>query len=189
MVETEIFAKWLPLTFYMGNHSFTGSLRQPTNVRLTDFLNHKADTQSNKADTFIEVINSNTLYEDGTRQKQHATYVNKTSVILVVAEDGDLARGVGARDGSKTYPFVQKHPSRITAQMPTCTLIADMHCATGQQPLDVLSSKSMFLPLTNVKLKTQGESVWRTAPFAAINRSHILSLHKEETNPDSLSPA
>jgi hypothetical protein len=130
-------------------------------------------------------MNSNTLYEDGTKQKQNTTYVNKTSVLLVVAEDGNLARGVGAReDNSKNYPFVQKLPSRITAQMQTCTLIADMHCATGQQPLDVLSSKSMFLPLTNVKIKTQGESVWRTAPFAAINRRHILSLHKDETNPD-----
>lgn len=181
MAEAEVNASWLPLTFYMEAHVVSGSIYHPVNLRLIDVLNQAGERQSNNADTFIEVSNAIVFHTDGIEENQQSAYLNEAAILLVGIEDGNLARGIGAGVGPKRYPFVQKFPVQVVVQMPTYMLSGYLHCCTGQVVGDVLRATTMFLPLTDVHIKTHLQNTWQAAPFAALNRKQILSLSQEKT--------
>lgn len=181
MAEAATHGNWLPLTFYMEKHVVNGTVHHPANLRLTDFLNQADDRNNNGLNNFIEVKDTNMVHEDGIEDNQPVSYVNREAILLVVTEDGDAARGIGASASPKPYPFVLKSPVPITAETSAYTLSGYMYCSAGQVVGDVLRSPVKFLPLTDVQIRPHGQTTWRTAPFAALNRSQILSLAQEKS--------
>ena len=181
MAEAEVRTSLIPLTFYMDKYTVSGDIYQPANLRLIDLLNQEGEKQSNGAVTFIEVSNTHIIRKDGVEESQQSAYLNKEAIQLAVAEDGDLARGIGATPGPKRYPFVQKFPVQVVAETPTYMLSGYLHCSTGQAVGDVLRTTKKFLPLTDVQIKPHGHNIWLKAPFMALNRSQILSLAQEKS--------
>lgn len=180
VAEAPAEGSWLPLTFYMDKHVVSGALYQPSSLRLTDALNQLAEKQGNSAGSFIEVRDSRITHEGAGDESQPSAFLNKNSIILATAEDGDTARGIGASAGPKRYPFVQKHTVQVVVETEDYTISGSIHCAAGQQVRDVLGQPTAFLPLTDVHIESQGQHIRHTAPFAALNRSQILSLAQEK---------
>jgi len=171
-------ASWIPLTFFMQTRVLSGSLHQPISLRLIDSLNDRFDAERNGAPAFVHVDETTTFHSDGSREKQRSLFINKANILLVVTEDGNTARGIGAEVGPKRYPFMNKIPVQVLVQLPPYTVIGHAHCITGQQVQDLLDTKLIFLPMTDVRIKTQGHDSWRTARFAAVNKLQIHSFQQ-----------
>lgn len=180
MAETTAYRNWLPLTFYMEKYVVSGAIHESANLRLTDCLNQVDERNSNGIATFIDVNNADIVYEDGIEESQSIAFLNRDGIILVVTEDGDLARGIGASVGPKRYPFVQKSPVQVVVETSTYRLTGLIHCSSGQAVGDVLHTPTKFLPMTDIHIRPHGRNTWSTAPFAALNKSKILSLAQEK---------
>jgi len=92
-----------------------------------------------------------------------------------------LARGIGAKDGQKRYPYVHKSPVRARMRMPSYELTGNIHCANGQRTPQLLEEELMFLPLTDARIRVFTGGNWWGANFVAVNRRQIFSLQYEET--------
>jgi hypothetical protein len=169
-------ASWIPLTLFMQTWILGGSLYQPISLRLIDSLNDRSDTERNGAPAFVHVSGTTTFHSDGSREKKPSVFLNKANILLVATEDGNTSRGIGAEVGPKRYPFMHKIPIQVLVQLPPYTIIGDAHCVSGQLVQDLLDTKSIFIPMTNVRIRTQGHKSWRTAHFAAVNKAQIHSF-------------
>jgi len=178
MEDSSLTTQDITVTMYVDSYILTGFLQQPAELRLTDFLNQEPEEYRDRVYSLIEVFNANIWHYNGRIERRPMVYVNKSAIILVLTEDANLGRGLGASKDIKSHPYIQKEPVRITTQVRRYELSGNMHCCPGEQPIDTLRSASAFLPLTNVKIREQSEDIWRNAPFAALNRRDILALHQ-----------
>jgi hypothetical protein len=180
MAESQAEGNWLSLTFYIDKHVVSGTLYQPSNLRLTDSLNQGADKQGNGVHAFIEVRDVRIIREGVGDENQPSAFLNRNSVVLAAAEDGDSARGIGAGASPKRYPFVRKRPEQVVVETKDYTISGCIHCSAGQLVRDVLDQPTTFLPLTDVHIESRGQHIRHTAPFAALNRAQVVSLAQEK---------
>ena len=180
-------AEQLVVTLYMQTQVLIGSIYQPREQRLLDLLNGVLLSPSENSGVFLKLSDLTISHADGKKERLETTYINKATIQLAVTPDGDSARGIGAKVGPKSYPFVPKSPVRVNLRMPTYTLIGSMHHAGGQRIQDILDERLMFLPLTNAKIHPITNGTWWAAPFVAVNREQILTLQEEIVPGTSLS--
>jgi hypothetical protein len=175
-------ANWLSLKFYIGTYIIRGSVEVPINTRIIDFLNGKTESNATFSTDFIEVKDATVSYASGIKERQQSTHINKSAILMVETEDSDSARGIGGKAGYKGYPYIEKTPVQVILRMPGYKLLGHIHCASTRRVGDVLSKSSIFMPLTEVKIRSEREDIWQTASFTALNRMHIYSLQEQESN-------
>lgn len=174
----------LVVAVYTQTEVLTGFIYQPHQERLLDLLNGVFVGQAESGARFIELGDATISHADGRKERLPTAYINKATIQLAVP-DGDLARGIGGKVGPKRYPFVQKSSVLVRVWTPAYTLIGSMHCAGKQKVRHVLEEKLVFLPFTNVKIRSLTNGIWWPALFAAVNREQILSVQEEEIAPGS----
>lgn len=176
--------EWLSITFYMETQVLTGFIHQPAEQRLLDLLNGASLSTPETSGIFIGLTDVTISHTNGKKEKLPTAYVNKATIQLVTTpDDGNSARGTGAKVGPKSYPFVPKSPVWVSLRMPAYALVGSMHCASGQEIRHLLGGKLMFLPITDAKIRPLTNGIWWTAPFVAVNKEQIVSLQQEEIVP------
>jgi hypothetical protein len=171
---------WSSLTFYTETEIFLGLIKYPVEQRLSDFLNRGCVEERDAKKAFLEVIDSSFIDADSKNDTQIRKYVNKTSVQLIGLSDSNVGRGIGAREGAKVYPYVEKLPVRVGLRLPTYIITGNMHYSNGQGLQDVLSQNSIFLPLTSAAITFLQDGVTSIKPFAVVNREQILFSQEVE---------
>ena len=169
----------VPIIVYLDMEVLRGNVYPPQGKRLSDLLNNTGTGQSENSGKFLECSDLTDFHADGTRARAQTTYINKSTIQMVSTQDGELARGIGARVGTKSYPFVQKTPVQVRVQLVGYEVAGSIHCAGGQGVWQLLKETLMFLPITNAKISAPEEGISWTSPFVAINREQILSLQHE----------
>ena len=168
----------LSVTFYTKKGRFTGSISLPRGARLIEVLNDGlANIQSNES-AYIRLSDVTLLYEGGGRISYDVMYIAKSNILIVATPDRDTARGIGAQSGMKSPKFVQKSPVSVRLEIQEYTITGNIHCNYGETVLDLLNAKSMFLPLTDAKVRTPQTDRWELIPFLAVNRQEVFSVYE-----------
>lgn len=170
----------IAVTFYTQIELITGQVDQSHEERFSDILNNAALPRPEDSDRFLRIANARITRPGFGKQNLPAVFINKAVIQMAAMMETDLARGLGAKEGNKPYPFIPKSPVPVKVRLPNYEIMGSMYCAAGQGIEQVLEDKLMFLPLTSVKMRGLDSDVWQPAYFTAVNRGLILSLQPEE---------
>jgi hypothetical protein len=150
-------------------------------ARLLDALNGLSDMGPVKRGRFLELSNVTIQHADGRQEKLPVAYINKATVQLAgTLGDADAGRGIGAQDGPKSYPFVEKSPLAVRIETQSYVVTGNMYRVTYQKVWHVLEDTPTFLPLTHAQICTVANGARERVPFVAVNKEHILSLQEED---------
>lgn len=152
-------------------------------ARLLDALNGLSDMGPVKRGRFLELSNVTIQYNDNRLEKLPVAYINKATVQLAgTLGDFDAGRGIGAHDGPKSYPFVEKSPLSVHIETQAYLINGNMYHVNYQKVWHVLEDTPLFLPLTHAEIRTLANGLTEKTPFVAVNKEHILSLQEEEAS-------
>jgi len=171
----------IPVCVHLDSQTITGNVSLPRGKRLSDLLNGSIVGQAEHNAMFLELTDVIISHADGTEEKTRTSLINRATIQLLTTLDKDSARGIGAKDHSKQYPYMHKSPVRARMRLPSYELSGDIHCASGQRVSYLLEERFMFLPLTDARILVSKGDDWWGATFVAVNRRQILSLQYEET--------
>ncbi|MFC1866110.1 hypothetical protein ACFLYB_05310 [Chloroflexota bacterium] len=168
-------AQNVDLTVYIQGHTFVGSVTIPKGVRLTDFLNNGFQPQTD----FLVLEGVTAKLTNGSRETSKVVYINKKSIQMITTHDLGTTRGIGAMDGPKQYPYIQKRQKRATINLPGFKLHGYLYCAETREVADLFTEKQRFLPCTDTLIyNVSGDSNWK-AEFASVNKDHISSFKED----------
>lgn len=174
---------------YMEKQVLTGSIYYaPTpEARLLDALNGIADTGPVKRGKFLELNHVSIQHDDGRQEKLGVSYINRATVILAATiGEADAGRGIGARPGLKTYPFIEKTAIAVSLETQDYFIVGYMHRLAAQKVWSVLEDALPFLPLTSTVITNRLTQKRELMPFIAVNKEHIISVHEEDhTSPEN----
>ena len=166
------------IKLYMQTQVVIGSISYaPTpEARLIDALNGVTD-RGPVTDVTIQ-------HTDGSKEQLKISYINKSTIQLAVTlGDADSGRGIGAHDGPKLYPFVEKTPLPVHVKTSNYVIIGNMYHIRYQKVWIVLEDTALFLPITHAQVVTLSNGTIEMVPFVAVNKEHILSLQEENSKP------
>ena len=170
----------LRITFYVGRQACSGYIELHEEERLSDFLNSRFAKRQDSNDGFIKISDAAMTLQDNSKERLPEAIINRSAIQLMAIQEGDMARGLGAKPGPKSYPFVEKSPVLVRLHMQEFSVIGYMHCVAGQKTENLLEEKTMFIPLTQVKMLTPDMATWWKTPFAAVNREKITILSEAD---------
>ncbi len=176
LVATQLIKLYMQTEVLIGNISYA-----PTpEARLLDALNGVTDRGPVKRGRFLELSDVTTQHADGTKERLKTSYINKSTVQLAVSiGDGDSGRGLGAHDGPKSYPFVEKTQLPVRIETRDYIVTGNMYHIRYQKVWVVLEDAPTFLPITHAQIFNISNGAIETIPFVAVNKEHILSLQEE----------
>ena len=147
--------------------------------RLLDELNGRSQIGPENRDRFLMLTDVDIWHVDGTEEKTAVVHINKENAEMAGTTNIDSGRGIGAKVGSKPYPFTDKVPVKVRIEMPGYTVIGNMYRISHQQIEHVLKERTAFLPLTDIEVvSTKYNKLWALS-FLAVNKEKILSLHEQ----------
>lgn len=150
-------------------------------ARLLDALNGLSDMGPVKRGRFLELSNVTIQHNNNTQEKLPVAYINKATVQLAgTLGDSDAGRGIGAQEGPKSYPFVEKSPLAVRIETQSYTINGNMYRVNYQKVWQILEDAPTFLPLTHAEVCTSETGFQEKVPFIAVNKEHILSLQEED---------
>ena len=170
------------IKLYMQTQVLIGSIYYaPTpEARLLDALNGLVDRGPVKKGRFLELTDVTIHHADGRKEKLKVSYINKSTVQLAVTlGEVDSGRGIGALDGPKSYPFVEKTPLPVRIETHDYVVNGNMYRISYQRVWHVLEDVLTFLPITHGEVYTLANGTVEGFPFIAVNKDHILSLQEE----------
>ena len=170
------------IKLYMQTQVVIGSISYaPTpEARLIDALNGVTDRGPVKKGRFLELTDVTIQHADGIKEKLKSTYINKSTIQLAITlGDADSGRGLGAHDGPKVYPYVEKVPLAVRIETHDFAIIGNMYHILHQQVWIILEDTAAFLPITHARVVTLSNGTVENVPFVALNKEHILSLQAE----------
>jgi hypothetical protein len=168
------------LAVHLDSEVLTGIISLASEIRLSDFVNYDLVGQSETIGIFLKLTDATISRADGTKERTKTIYINRANVQMLRTLEKDSARGIGARDGLKHYPFVHKLPVRIMMHMPRYELSGYVHYANEKRFSQLLAQERAFLPCTDVKIRETGSDEWWRADFVAINKGQIGYFQQEE---------
>jgi len=174
------------IKLYMQTQVVIGSISYaPTpEARLIDALNGVTDRGPVKKGRFLELTDVTIQHTDGSKEQLKISYINKSTIQLAVTlGDADSGRGIGAHDGPKLYPFVEKTPLPVHVKTSNYVIIGNMYHIRYQKVWIVLEDTALFLPITHAQVVTLSNGTIEMIPFVAVNKEHILSLQEENSKP------
>ena len=166
----------LRVTFYVSKQACSGYINLHDEERLSDFLNDRFAKRSDGSNGFIKITDAAMTLPDNSKERLPEATINKSAIQLVAIQEEDQARGLGGKEGMKSYPFIDKTPMLVRMHLQEFSIIGNMHFVVGQTPLDLLEEKQMFIPLTQAKMLTPDMTSWWKTPFVAVNREKITIL-------------
>ena len=170
------------IKLYMKTQTVIGSISYaPTpEARLIDALNGVTDRGPVKKGRFLELTDVTIQHNDGSKEKLKISYINKSTIQLAVTlGDADSGRGIGAHNGPKLYPFVEKTPLPVLIETGDYVVNGNMYRMRYQKVWTVLEDTAIFLPITHAQIVTLSNSEIELIPFVAVNKEHIFSLQEE----------
>ena len=118
------------IKLYMQTQVVIGSISYaPTpEARLIDALNGVTDRGPVKKGRFLELTDVTIQHTDSSKEQLKISYINKSTIQLAVTlGDADSGRGIGAHDGPKLYPFVEKTPLPVHVKTSNYVIIGNMY--------------------------------------------------------------
>ena len=167
------------ITFYIQGQTCSGNIDLHDEERLLDFLNSRSDTSPEDNDGFLRISEMTMTLIDKSKDRIPEASIKKSAIKLLAIQEEDLARGLGAKPGPKSYPFVEKSPIPVKLHLQDCSIIGNMHCIASQDAYDLLEEPLSFIPITQARILTPDLSSWWKAPFVAVNRNQITIFSKE----------
>jgi hypothetical protein len=176
LAPSQLIKLYMPTQVLIGNIYYA-----PTpEARLLDALNGLTDRGPIKRGRFLELTDVTIQHIDGKKEKLKVSYINKATVQLAVTlGDANSGRGIGALDGPKSYPFVEKTPTPVHIETHDYLISGNMYRINYQKVWNVLEDMQTFLPLTHCEVYTVANGTREMFPFIAVNKEHILSLQEE----------
>jgi hypothetical protein len=175
----EMSTQSLALIVYMQGRTLVGTVSIPEGTRLSDYLNDKPRAQGE----FLTLKDVTIKLIDGTKETSKTAYINKKSIQMVATLDSDSVRGIGAKEGPKQYPFVQKRPVRATVHLPGYELSGYLYCTEARGVTDLFTEEVTFLPCTDTMIyDVNGGSRLKT-DFATINKNHVSCFEEGDLLP------
>jgi hypothetical protein len=172
------------IKLFMQTQVLTGNISYaPTpEARLLDALNGISDMGPVKRGKFLELTKVNIHHSNGKEEKLEVAYINKATVQIAGNMEGGInaGRGLGALDGHKSYPFIEKSAVPVRIETQDYIVSGNMHRVSYQKIWHVLEDAQLFLPLTYVLVSSRTNGLRERLPFAAINKDHIVSLQEED---------
>ena len=168
--------QYVPIAVHMQAQVMTGIVSFPSGRRLSDFLNGDLTGQPNRPCAFLELNAVTIFHADGAKERLETIYINTEAIRMLRTLEKDAARGIGANDGPKQYPFVNKLPVRATMRMPGYEINGYLHCEDIQTASQLLTQELAFLPCTDSRIHDIDGDKWWNAGFVAINRRQVHSL-------------
>lgn len=185
MMKNGTTTEGVDVTIYIQNEVLSGAVSNLKGRRFSDLLNETPDQLGWSDSTFVKLRNVNVRKADGSQVKLPTAYIMKSTVHIAALADSNAARGVGAEDGPKSFPFVPKSPVLMELPMVDYMVIGNAHLASGQNIWDVLNETPRFIPLTNVSIRKLRDNTEFTAPFVAANKEKISLFQQPEIAPDN----
>jgi hypothetical protein len=170
------------IKLYMPTQVLIGSIYYaPTpEARLLDALNGVSDRGPVKKGRFLELSDVTIQHNDGRKEKLRTSYINKSIVEMAITlGDADISRGIGAQEGAKSYPYVEKSPLPVQIETADYVVYGNMYHMSYQKVWNVLEDAPEFLPITHAQIYTTVNNTFESVPFVAVNKDHILSLQEE----------
>jgi hypothetical protein len=171
------------IKIYMQSQVVTGNIYYAPNpeARLLDALNGLSDRGPVRKGRFLELTDVTIQHDSGTKETLKTSYVNKATVQLAITlGDANSGRGIGAQDGPKSYPYVEKSPLPVRIETHNYVINGNIYPMNYQKIWNLLEDTPTFLPLTHAQVYTLANGSREAAPFVAVNKEHILSLQEEE---------
>lgn len=170
------------IKLYMQTQVLIGNIYYaPTpEARLLDALNGLVDRGPVKKGRFLELTDVTIYHATGRKEKLKISYINKATIQLAVTlGQADSGRGIGALDGPKSYPYVEKTPLPVRIETPDYVVNGNMYRMSYQRVWHVLEDAPIFLPITHGEVHSLTNDTVESFPFIAVNKEHIMSLQEE----------
>ncbi len=168
------------VSVYIHEQTLTGNIQIPHLKRLSDFLNCNPGGQSDTSDTFITLTDVTMSHADGTKGRAKTVYINKKSIHMIMTIDSGSARGIGAGNGLKQYPYVHKLPVRANIQLPGYEIDGYLHLTDTEKVTELFGNGLAFIPCTKTKIRDLNKHTWWETEFVSVNRSQISCFRKGE---------
>lgn len=172
-------SRWVPVRLYLQTQVMRGLVYHFQEERFIDILSGIAVKRPENRGSFLELSQVTIQHTDGKEEKLPVLYVRKVAIHLAATLDPDLARGVGAKAGSKPYPFAEKWPVPVWLRTSAYELTGSTYRAAHEQLQNVLEAGTLFLPLTDVHIRSLASNTELKAPFVAVNKDQITYLKEE----------
>ena len=172
-------AAWLSVTLYMQTQIVTGFIHNPYQQRLLDLLNGISVRQAEQRGRFLELSEMTIHHADGKEERLATAYINKATIQLATTSDVDLSKGIGGKEGPKSYPFQEKVPMPVRLSTPAYEVIGNMYRISHQIIWYVLEDKPIFLPVTDAEIRVLTNDACTKVAFVAVNKEQILYLYQD----------
>ncbi len=168
------------VSVHLNEQTLAGYIQIPHLKRLSDLLNYDPEGQADTGDTLITLTDVTMSQADGTKGKAKTVYINKKSIHMIMTIDSGSARGIGARNGTKQYPYVHKLPVRANIQLPGYEINGYLHLADTEKVTELFGNGLAFIPCTKTKIRDVNKRTWWETEFVSVNRSQILCFRQDE---------
>lgn len=163
---------------YTPNYILSGYIYCLPNQRLLDLLNSVLPGGLPVDTVFLPVTEATSHTLNDAETTTQSALINKAN-ILFISEIEQQAE-TSAEASYKLPPAREKLPIIVKLHIPPYILSGQMHCAKGHRLSDLLNTKDMFLPMTNVDIGSSS-GIRQSAAFVAVNKAQII--YAEETSP------
>jgi hypothetical protein len=164
--------------FYTQSEVLCGRIACPVGFRLLDLFNEPGPVEENSTFEFIELVNTANNIKWVSFKDAPKEYIRKNSIYMVAVPDAETARGLGARDSVKTYPFVSKLPRTVSIEMMVYSIVGTAYLPEGQTLKELLNERAQFIPLTDISI-SRSHHLYCTRPFCIINKQLIVSIKEQ----------
>ena len=163
-----------------NDYIFSGFINHSENERVLDVLN-KGSIGSKEVlpEDFLHLTEAEIISSDGLKRRRAPSCIIAKPNILFVAERNTSLNNPGITSASRPL-YQPKTPVCVEVLIPGIAMLARVHVSDWQQPMNVVDTIQMFLPLTKVQLSTKLSTGELQFDFIAVNRNQIIFMAEIE---------
>jgi len=176
--ERRITKEQFKVCVYTPNYILSGYIYCLPNQRLLDLLNSVLPGGLPVETVFLPVTEATSHTLNDAETTTQLTLINKANILFISEIEQQAETSTEA--SYKLPPAREKLPIIVKLHMPPYILSGQMHCAKGHRLSDLLNTKDMFLPMTNVDIGSSS-GIRQSAAFVSVNKAQII--YAEETSP------
>jgi hypothetical protein len=163
--------KQMEICVYTTTYILMGYIYCLQQQRLLDLLN-SVTVGALRVDTdFLPITEATSYTPDEAKTATQFALINKAKILF--ANETEQQKEPGTKANHSLRPAIGKALVTATLHIPPYALSGQMHCAKGQRLSDLLNTKDMFLPVTNVDI-VSSSGIRQSVAFAAVNKTQII---------------
>jgi hypothetical protein len=167
---------------YMHNKVMVGTINLlAPEIRLIEVLGGLTSYKPENQDGFLELTDVTILRENCAIKMIPIHHIRRSSMQIVATLAADSGRGLGAKTGPKSYPFIDKSPFLVELETSDYEISGTIYLTTVLQSWQALDNDPPFLPVTNAEIYSLVDRTFWKVPFAAVNKTHIVSIVYKST--------